>query len=218
MAFETDLQKYIHISKYARWIEKENRRETWGESVSRLINFWKDTCCYGGGINDAMFDFSIFDELESAILNHEIMPSMRGMMTAGKALDRDNIALYNCTASAIIHPAIFSEAFYILMNGCFDKNTLIKTKDGAKKICDITTNDDVLTYNTESGEYYYTKPDMVFETPQSVNEEKIELEFEDGSVYRCTSSHEFYTTNRGWVKAGDLTEDEDVENYNEIKP
>ena len=122
MAFETDLQKYIHISKYARWIDIEKRRETWEESVFRLTNFWKkQLTCGGVGIGDEELFAGChtkLDELESAIINHDIMPSMRGMMTAGKALDRDNIALYNCTASAINHPAIFSEAFYILMNGC----------------------------------------------------------------------------------------------------
>lgn len=56
--------------------------------------------------------------LREFIKDQKVAPSMRGMMTAGKALKRDNIALYNCTSSAIMHPAIFSEAFYILMNGC----------------------------------------------------------------------------------------------------
>ncbi len=120
MAFETDLQKYIHISKYARWVEETKKRETWEQSVFRLTNFWKKNNSSTSLTNNiSVNDFNTtIDELESAILNHEIMPSMRGMMTAGKALERDNIALYNCTASAIQHPAIFSEAFYILMNGC----------------------------------------------------------------------------------------------------
>ena len=116
--FKTDLQKYIHISKYARWIEKEGRRETWDETVTRFINFWKEENIVGDGINDEIYDGTILNDIKESILKCEIMPSMRGAMTAGKALKRDNIALYNCTASAIIHPAIFSEAFYILMNGC----------------------------------------------------------------------------------------------------
>lgn len=116
--FATNLQKYIHISKYARWIEKEKRRETWEESVARLMEFWREKNTVPNGIGDAIYDMSILDKIEKAILDCDIMPSMRGMMTAGKALHRDNIALYNCTASAIMHPAIFSEAFYILMNGC----------------------------------------------------------------------------------------------------
>ena len=116
--FETDLQQYIHISKYARWIEDERRRETWEESTARFIDFWEEQTIGGAGINDALIDPEILGDIEKAILRCDIMPSMRGMMTAGKALERDNIAEYNCTASAVIHPAIFSEAFYILMNGC----------------------------------------------------------------------------------------------------
>jgi len=115
--FETDLQRYIHISKYARWIEEENRRETWEESVGRFIDFWENKKVGIGNVS-LIEDPEILGDIEKAILRCDIMPSMRGMMTAGKALERDNIALYNCTASAVIHPAIFSEAFYILMNGC----------------------------------------------------------------------------------------------------
>ena len=121
MAFETNLQKYIHISKYARWLEKEKRRETWDESVSRFIDFWdSQLVCGGPGINDPLLDNQkeLLAEIKESIINCDIMPSMRGMMTAGKALERDNIAQYNCTATAVNHPAVFSEAFYILMNGC----------------------------------------------------------------------------------------------------
>jgi ribonucleoside-diphosphate reductase alpha chain len=116
--FQTDLQKYIHISKYAKWIEDEKRRETWEESVERFIDFWENQTIGGEGINDAMFDPELLGEIEKSILRCDIMPSMRGLMTAGKALERDNIAQYNCTAIAVTHPAVFSEAFYILMNGC----------------------------------------------------------------------------------------------------
>lgn len=90
---------------------EEKRRETWEESVDRFIKFWKERNNCGGGIGDAIYDNSVLEEIKEAILNHEVMPSMRCMMTAGKALEHDNIAGYNCTASAIMHPAIFSEAF-----------------------------------------------------------------------------------------------------------
>ena len=116
--FKNDLQRYIHISKYARWMEEETRRETWEESVDRFIDFWSAQTVGGDGINDALLDPKILTDLRKAILNCDIMPSMRGMMVAGKALERDNIAQYNCTAIAVTHPAVFSEAFYILMNGC----------------------------------------------------------------------------------------------------
>jgi ribonucleoside-diphosphate reductase alpha chain len=105
MAMET----YIHVSKYARWIEKLTRREHWPETVSRYITFWlnRDT-----GISD-----ELFEELENAILIKDVMPSMRSLMTAGKALEKDEIAGYNCSAIAVTHQAVFSEIFYILMCG-----------------------------------------------------------------------------------------------------
>ncbi len=76
-------QQYIHKSRYARWREEDNRRETWEETVQRYIDFWVDR----GQINKATAK-----TLYSAIYNQDIMPSMRCLMTAGKALDRDNMA------------------------------------------------------------------------------------------------------------------------------
>ena len=107
----TDIQKYIHISKYSRWRHEWNRRETWEETVDRYIDFWKKQ------LGDSIPE-NIYDEIRENILTCKVMPSMRTMMTAGKALERDHIAGFNCTACAITHPAVFSEAFYILMNGC----------------------------------------------------------------------------------------------------
>ena len=100
---------YIHLSKYARWIEKENRRETWDETVDRLINYWFNKYPSLG--------IEIFMELREAIYKREVMPSMRSLMTAGPALDRDNAAAFNCAAIAVNHPRVFDEIFYLLMNG-----------------------------------------------------------------------------------------------------
>jgi ribonucleoside-diphosphate reductase alpha chain len=62
-------------------------------------------------------DDKIFDEVRSAVVDHKIMPSMRALMTAGPALDRDHIAAYNCSFIAVDSPRAFDEAMYILMNG-----------------------------------------------------------------------------------------------------
>ena len=107
---EDELSTYIHLSKYARWIEKENRRETWDETVDRLINYWFNKYPSLG--------IEIFMELREAIYKREVMPSMRSLMTAGPALDRDNAAAFNCAAIAVNHPRVFDEIFYLLMNGC----------------------------------------------------------------------------------------------------
>jgi ribonucleoside-diphosphate reductase alpha chain len=101
-------QSIIHKSRYARFIDKENRRESWEETVTRLVTYLKTKT------QDANIPY---DELKQAILNLEVMPSMRLLMTAGEAVERDNIAAYNCSYLAINNKRAFSEALYILMNG-----------------------------------------------------------------------------------------------------
>lgn len=101
-------ESYIHKSRYARYIAGEQRRESWEETVQRYIDYFKER----GAIhdNEAL-------ELYSAILNCDVMPSMRAMMTAGKALDRDNVAGFNCSYLVVDHPRAFDELMYILMCG-----------------------------------------------------------------------------------------------------
>jgi ribonucleoside-diphosphate reductase alpha chain len=107
-------RNFIHISRYARWIESENRRETWEETVDRYCNFMRDHLVLNHGYSP---NAKVFGEVRDAILNHHIMPSMRALMTAGPALERDHIAAYNCSFIAVDSPRAFDEAMYILMNG-----------------------------------------------------------------------------------------------------
>jgi ribonucleoside-triphosphate reductase (thioredoxin) len=107
-------KNFIHISRYARWVEEKNRRETWTETVDRYINFMKDHLILNYGYSP---NSKIFDEVKDAILNHRIMPSMRALMTAGPALERDHIAAYNCSFIAVDSLRAFDEAMYVLMNG-----------------------------------------------------------------------------------------------------
>ena len=107
-------KNFIHISRYARWIEDKNRRETWTETVERYINFMKDHLILNYGYSP---NAKIFDEVKESILNHKIMPSMRALMTAGPALERDHIAAYNCSFIAVDSLRAFDEAMYVLMNG-----------------------------------------------------------------------------------------------------
>ena len=101
-------QQYIHKSRYARYLPEEKRRETWEETVNRYINFWSDR----GALND--FDVS---EIFKAIYDLDVMPSMRALMTAGEALDRDNVAGFNCSYLPIDHPKAFDELMYVLLCG-----------------------------------------------------------------------------------------------------
>lgn len=105
---DKQMAEYIHLSKYSRWIEEDNRRETWDETVDRLHGFWSHRI--SGPQSDLL-------ETIDALRDKEAMPSMRTMMTAGKALERDNIAGFNCAGIAVNHPRVFDEIFYLLMCG-----------------------------------------------------------------------------------------------------
>jgi len=111
----TDYQKFIHKSRYARWIDEESRRETWDETVSRFFNFMVDHVKYSTDVDLSKND--TIKQVKQAILQLQVMPSMRSLMTAGPALKRENIAGYNCSYIPIDNPKSFDEILYILMNG-----------------------------------------------------------------------------------------------------
>lgn len=107
-------QEFIHKSRYARWIWEENRRENWDETVARYFNFFDE---HVKGVTGYSITAEERKDLEQAVLNLDIMPSMRCMMTAGEALKRENVAGYNCSYVAVDSPRSFDEILYILMNG-----------------------------------------------------------------------------------------------------
>ncbi len=107
-------QEFIHKSRYARWLWDENRRENWDETVARYFNFFDEHVKEVTGYTVTKEERK---ELEQAVLNLEIMPSMRCLMTAGEALKRENVAGYNCSYVAVDSPRSFDEILYILMNG-----------------------------------------------------------------------------------------------------
>ena len=104
-------QQFIHKSRYARWLAIENRRETWEETIGRYFDFFEKHLKGKTGVKNSR------KELENAVLNMEIMPSMRSLMTAGEALERDNVAGYNCAYLAVNRPRAFDECLFILMCG-----------------------------------------------------------------------------------------------------
>jgi ribonucleoside-triphosphate reductase len=105
---------FIHLSRYARWLPDEGRRETWPETVTRYFDFFI-------AFLEKECDFSVNGKtrkrLEKAVLNRDVMPSMRALMTAGLALERENMAGFNCSYVTIDRPTAFDEILYILMNG-----------------------------------------------------------------------------------------------------
>lgn len=113
-SIETPFENFIAVSRYARWLEKEQRRETWGESVDRYVDYMVN---HIQKTHATIIDRSLVEEIRAAIFNRSVMPSMRALMTAGPALTRDNVAAYNCSFIPVDSPRSFDEAMYILMCG-----------------------------------------------------------------------------------------------------
>lgn len=112
--FNSYYEEFIYKSRYSRWLDKDNRRENWDETVNRYLDFM------ASHLRDK-HNFVISDKLRTrlfdAIFNLNVMPSMRAMMTAGPALARDNTAGYNCSYLPIDDPKAFDEAMFILLCG-----------------------------------------------------------------------------------------------------
>jgi len=110
----TDYQAFIHTSRYARWLEDEQRRETWDETVQRYMDNIISPVIDGAESEEY---YEVVNDIDEAILSLEVMPSMRSMMTAGLAAARDNTCMYNCSYLAIDDPKAFDEAMFILLCG-----------------------------------------------------------------------------------------------------
>jgi len=114
MSLPTEYQSFIHLSRYARWDYDQRRRETWEETIDRYFNFFKEhlkeNCDYD------LTDKEI-KEIRNAVVDLDVMPSMRCLMTSGEALKRENVAGYNCSYVKVDSPRSFDEILYILMNG-----------------------------------------------------------------------------------------------------
>ena len=102
----TPYQQFIHKSRYARYLPEQQRRESWEETIGRYIDFF-----------DTRLDRNHFERFKSLIVGMDVMPSMRALMTAGKALEKDHVAGYNCAYTAVDSLRAFDECLYILMCG-----------------------------------------------------------------------------------------------------
>lgn len=107
-------QSFIHLSRYSRWLPEEGRRETWEETVDRYLNFFEEHLSEN---NKYKLDKKLREEIRTNILNLNVMPSMRALMTSGEALKRENVAGYNCAYVNCNRLRAFDEILYILMNG-----------------------------------------------------------------------------------------------------
>ena len=109
-----DYQNFIALSRYARWLPEKKRRETWQETVARYFDFMEE---HLKDNTEGELTPKVRKELETAVLKLEVMPSMRALMTAGKALKENNIAGYNCAYLSVDHWKAFDECLYVLMHG-----------------------------------------------------------------------------------------------------
>jgi len=104
-------EQFIHMSRYSRYLDDKGRRESWSETVDRLVGFWKNE------VSDNVITDDEYQSLHDAVYNREVMPSMRSMWSAGDALSKNHFRGYNCSFTAVDHPRVFDEILYILMSG-----------------------------------------------------------------------------------------------------
>ena len=107
-------ENFIALSRYAKWVEAESRRETWGETVDRYFSFMKNHLKQN---YNYIPDEKLVAELKEFVFKRNVMPSMRAVMTSGAALERDNVAGYNCAFLPVDSPRSFDETMYVLMCG-----------------------------------------------------------------------------------------------------
>ena len=134
-ALSTDYQHFIATSRYARWLDDEERRETWGETVTRYVGYMANKTGLASKTKSEIWD---------AIYNLDVMPSMRALMTAGPALDRDNTAGYNCSYLPVDDVKSFDEAMYILLCGTgvgfsVERNYINKLPEVPERLFDSQT-------------------------------------------------------------------------------
>jgi hypothetical protein len=110
--FSTLLSEFVYVRTYARWLDEAKRRETWPETVKRYVDYYVRN---NPKLQNLTFDLA--GQVEQAILNKDVMPSMRSLWCAGPAMDRDHTCGYNCSFCPIDNLKAFAEALYILMCG-----------------------------------------------------------------------------------------------------
>jgi len=111
---ENPYENFIALSRYAKWVEAEGRRETWGETVDRYFSFMTDHLEKN---HNYIPNEKLVAELKEFVFERNVMPSMRSVMTSGAALERDNVAGYNCAFLPVDSPRSFDETMYVLMCG-----------------------------------------------------------------------------------------------------
>jgi ribonucleoside-diphosphate reductase alpha chain len=109
--FKNAASEFVYTRTYSRWVEEENRREQWDETVARYIKFIEQS-------RGQLIPAKVLRKMQEAILSFNVMPSMRALWAAGPAADADNVTMFNCSFLVLDSPEAFAESLYILMCGC----------------------------------------------------------------------------------------------------
>lgn len=206
--FLEEISEFTFRAKYAKYNEEEKRREKWEETIDRSLDMHINK--FKGVLSKDRLDE--ITESFSLVKQKYVLPSMRSMQFGGIAIEAKNARIYNCAAGHLHSIRSFAEGFWLLL--CLHPDTLVKTKNGNKKISDITLEDEVLTYDEKIKEFFYIKPSDVIENPTS-GKQKIKFTLENGKEIKCTIDHKFLTSNRGWVEAQDLNDEDDLVFYDQ---
>lgn len=195
------LSDIVIFTKYARYIPEINRRETWEEICQR----------------NAAMHIQKYPQLREEIkrvykdfvIPKKVLPSMRSMQFAGAPIEISNTRMFNCSYNPIDHPFAFAEVMFLLLSGCFKAGTMVKIKSGDKPIEEVTTDDEVLTYNENTQQFEWVYPSWSGETLTS-DKQKVKITTDDGTEIFATADHKFLTKNRGWVECQNLTPDDEI--------
>lgn len=189
---------------YSRWIDSENRYETWDESVSRVMNMHRQK--YADTMTPELEELMSF--AENAYKEKRVLGAQRALQFGGDQIFKHESRMYNCSVSYVDRPAFFNEAMYLMLSGCFKAGTLVRTENGDKPIEEITPADKILTYNEDEKTFSWVHPQWSGKTISS-HKQKVKITFDTHVIY-CTADHEFLTENRGWVEAQYLTPDDKI--------
>lgn len=110
--FFDEIGNFVFTSKYARYDEKHQRRETWLEAVRRVekMHMKKYSSLPAKDLEEIAWAFD-------QVREKNIVPSMRSMQFGGKPIETQNTRMFNCSVRHVDSIRSFSEIFFLLMCG-----------------------------------------------------------------------------------------------------
>lgn len=201
------LSDIVIWNKYAKYLPHVTRRENWVELCLRNRDMHIKK--YPKLTRD------IVEVYDKYIIPKKVLPSMRSMQFAGLPIELNNSRIFNCAYEPVDHPFVFSEAMFLLLGGCFKQGTMIRTKQGPKPIESVSVQDQIMTYDSNFNTFSWKHPQWAGVTPTK-NKQKVKLVISNNTVVHTTFDHKFYTTNRGWVIAKELTAQDIIVGSTEI--